>query len=392
MVVSAAKLEANSRNAARSCGPKTEDGKNRSKFNALKHGMRDVERRAVEDAVTYSWLQDRARRAQTDRLTANILDHRVEQEKATEKEVLDLGRRLFTDRMGPVMYYPTVDEHRHVLPTRRPSTSDAGKEFNAATRELESLKPADAAKAREALLRIIARATERLTAKAEAHRERARMEAALAPGILAFDDSPTGERLRRSELATGRGIARSLKSLRKHRREVERNGRQVESGERGVGGELRHDERIGRAVENGAIATSGMDQQALAITDANATNEPTVDWENVTNEPTEVRGNATNEPTDDWRNAMNEPTDDWRNATNEPTDDDRDLRKRRRHRHVDDRPPGKRMEWFQTMAHYKRAEEDNLRKRQERDQKSRDGKGIGTSARSARGSPAGRDA
>ena len=45
---------------------------------------------------------------------------------------------------------------------------------SAAVRELDSLKPEDAAKAREALLGIIARATERLELKAEAHRERAR--------------------------------------------------------------------------------------------------------------------------------------------------------------------------------------------------------------------------
>jgi hypothetical protein len=38
--VSAAKLEANRRNAAKSCGPTTQSGKDRSKLNAVKHGMR----------------------------------------------------------------------------------------------------------------------------------------------------------------------------------------------------------------------------------------------------------------------------------------------------------------------------------------------------------------
>ena len=88
---------------------------------------------------------------------------------------------------------------------------------HAADRELDSLKPEDAAKAREVLVGIIERATERLTTKAEAHRERARVMAALAPDILAFDDSPDGERLRRFELASGRGLARSLGELRRHR-------------------------------------------------------------------------------------------------------------------------------------------------------------------------------
>ena len=97
MTVSAAKLEANRRNAMKSCGPRTEAGKNRSKLNAVTHGMRaatlvlldedpqaledrraawidrlmpadDVERRIVEDAVVSTWQLDRARRAQVARL------------------------------------------------------------------------------------------------------------------------------------------------------------------------------------------------------------------------------------------------------------------------------------------------------------------------------------
>ena len=87
----------------------------------------------------------------------------------------------------------------------------------AAVRELESLKPRDAAQAREALLGIIERATERLTSKADAHRERARVMASLAPDILAFDDSHEGERLRRYELACGRAMSRSLDKMLKLR-------------------------------------------------------------------------------------------------------------------------------------------------------------------------------
>ena len=40
MTVSAAKLEANRRNAMRSCGPRTESGKSVAKLNAVKHGTR----------------------------------------------------------------------------------------------------------------------------------------------------------------------------------------------------------------------------------------------------------------------------------------------------------------------------------------------------------------
>ena len=56
-----------------------------------------------------------------------------------------------------------------------------------------------------------------LTKAAEAHRERAQAKAAAAPDFLAFDDSPEGERLRRFDLANGRGLARSLGELRRHR-------------------------------------------------------------------------------------------------------------------------------------------------------------------------------
>ncbi len=48
----------------------------------------------------------------------------------------------------------------------------------------------------------------------------ARLLAALAPDILAFDESVGGERLRRYELMSGRALARSLDELRKHRRSV----------------------------------------------------------------------------------------------------------------------------------------------------------------------------
>jgi hypothetical protein len=56
MAISEAKLEANRRNSQKSCGPVTEAAKNRSKLNAVKHGMRaatlvllDEDAQALED-------------------------------------------------------------------------------------------------------------------------------------------------------------------------------------------------------------------------------------------------------------------------------------------------------------------------------------------------------
>jgi hypothetical protein len=133
MAVSAAKLEANRRNAQKSTGPRTEEGKKNSSLNATKHGLRaetlvlrdedpqvledrreawrscllpgdDVEERLVDDAVVYTWHQDRARRAQAGRINANIANYGVDQVQTNAKEVEDLGRRLFKDRQGPLVF------------------------------------------------------------------------------------------------------------------------------------------------------------------------------------------------------------------------------------------------------------------------------------------------
>jgi hypothetical protein len=169
---------------------------------------------------------------------------------------------------------------------------------HAAYRQLDSLKPADAAQAREALVGIIERATERLMVKAEAHRQRAELHAALASDVLAFDDSPEGERLRRYELATGRALARSLELLQKHRRAAT---------------------QIDKSVKTGTFAEFDIHQQTLAITEENTTNEPTDACENVTNEATGFEENTTNEPTDACESVTNEPTAVLENVTSEPT-------------------------------------------------------------------------
>ena len=138
MAISEAKLEANRRNAARSTGPKTDVGKQRSSRNAVTHGLRaenlimvdedpqeladrkeawtasilprdDVEQSAVDAAVEHEWLRDRARRAQAARIAANIANAGVEEAKRESDEVLRLGHKLFSDNRGPMAAYPHVD-------------------------------------------------------------------------------------------------------------------------------------------------------------------------------------------------------------------------------------------------------------------------------------------
>ncbi|MHB1561796.1 MAG: hypothetical protein ACYC61_30470, partial [Isosphaeraceae bacterium] len=132
---STARIEANRKNAQKSTGPRSQAGKERSRFNALKHGMRaelpvlpgedeailqrrresweqtlqprdEVERYLVERAVNVSWQLDRADRAWAARMTLDILESRSARADAQADEVIRLGRRLFWDPRGPLCLYP----------------------------------------------------------------------------------------------------------------------------------------------------------------------------------------------------------------------------------------------------------------------------------------------
>jgi hypothetical protein len=404
-MVSEARLAANRRNAQKSTGPKTQSGKDKSRFNALDHGCRakmlvlpeedsqaiearrvawsatlspenEIEAHHLQEAVVNSWQLDRIRRSQTARLTANILNHGVDRDEILKQEVSDLGRRLFTDRVGPTMFYPSPIFGERSEFYRKPSTSFAGnqavdpdrpanlvlllqstllgcewmlgewvglkailekgqhwlssdklkavrllgkqpcdaigdsevalvflashalkadnsswdweisveladvdmKRFRkyAAARELESLMPQDADLARKALVGIVERATEQLTSKAAVHNERARVEKALVPDILAFDDSNEGERLRRYELACGRAMSRSLDNMLKVRKFV-----------------------------SGPLSVVSCQVEGTGESDA--TNEPNDHLENATNEPNGYLENSTNEPNDAGEIVTNVP-------------------------------------------------------------------------------------
>ena len=130
-------IEANRRNAQKSTGPRTEEGKDRSRFNAVKHGMtakfdvlpgedgaaltrridawtadfqarNQLERDLVERAARLSWKLERVERAHVDRLTANILKATSGENEAVENDVLTMGERLFQDLTKPHGFSPGI--------------------------------------------------------------------------------------------------------------------------------------------------------------------------------------------------------------------------------------------------------------------------------------------
>jgi hypothetical protein len=125
-----AQIETNRRNSQKSTGPRSEAGKNRSKFNALDHACRanilvlptedfgeyeqeanawklswmprnPVEEFLVERVVNLSWLAKRIDRAQTARLSTRIHRGDVDAADRDQETAIETGQRLFRDACGP---------------------------------------------------------------------------------------------------------------------------------------------------------------------------------------------------------------------------------------------------------------------------------------------------
>jgi len=129
------RFDANRRNAEKSTGPRTPEGKSRSRFNRLEHGLaatvpvlpgedptafqarvdavvesfgpqNQVEFDLLERVAATSWAFDRATRAEAARLSYKIRHDAIEREQREKEEALMLGQRLLWDARGPWQLFP----------------------------------------------------------------------------------------------------------------------------------------------------------------------------------------------------------------------------------------------------------------------------------------------
>jgi hypothetical protein len=129
------RIDANRRNAKKSTGPRTPEGKSRSRFNGLKHGLtatvpvipgedpavyearleamiesspprNQVELDLLGRVAATTWSLERAARAEAAQISQRIKDDAIERERRDEDEAIALGQRLFWDARGPWQAYP----------------------------------------------------------------------------------------------------------------------------------------------------------------------------------------------------------------------------------------------------------------------------------------------
>jgi hypothetical protein len=157
-MVSQAKIDANRRNARRSTGPRTSEGKERARFNALKHGATaQIPVLPGEDPAAFLELvadykadfnpKTRFERDMVERLALVELQYvranRVDVARTTEKimaaanQAESLGQRLFFDRRGPIAAYPNREFH-HLQ--KRTSSADVAEDPDNPARLVKALQ------------------------------------------------------------------------------------------------------------------------------------------------------------------------------------------------------------------------------------------------------------
>jgi hypothetical protein len=124
------RIDANRRNARMSTGPRTPEGKNRSRFNGLKHGLtatipvipgedpavyearlkamiesvpprNQVELDLLGRVAATNWSLERAARAEAAQISHRIRNEAIDRQRREEDDAIALGQQLFWDARGP---------------------------------------------------------------------------------------------------------------------------------------------------------------------------------------------------------------------------------------------------------------------------------------------------
>ncbi len=166
-MVSQAKIDANRRNARKSTGPRTAQGKERARFNALKHGAtaqipvlpgedpaqfqvlvesykanfrpeNEFENDLVERIALMKLQFDRAARVDVARATERLAATANQAAHAPEREAESLGKRLFFDRRGPLAAYPNGEYYERGQ--KRTSSADVADDPDNPARLIKALQ------------------------------------------------------------------------------------------------------------------------------------------------------------------------------------------------------------------------------------------------------------
>ena len=143
------RVEANRRNAQKSTGPRTAEGKEKSKFNALSHGQtarsallpgedpaalnalrremlddlqprNSLEATLIVQIADDKWITSRSEQSAGKRLAQRLRHEPLEQAKSEKDEALKLGQNLFWNLVGPLQF----DELSLSTPLGEPPAGD----------------------------------------------------------------------------------------------------------------------------------------------------------------------------------------------------------------------------------------------------------------------------
>ncbi len=239
--------EINQRNARLSTGPRTSSGKDKSKYNAFKHGMtartvllpgedaaalaarqqhlvdafqprNSVELAVIEGMAGAMWKSDRADLAAGLRISERLRHEPLEQAKKEQDEAVELGGRLFWQPSFPLPISTRFDIGKLTEPLSSENAVHPHHPARLKLRLEQTIPGCDWLIG--ALGDLLVRLGDKLWLSADPfNQEIADADAAEAPGRLAFELGPEGDRYRRYGLSAERLVIKRFGDFLKTRGE-----------------------------------------------------------------------------------------------------------------------------------------------------------------------------